>query len=114
VKTYITSTFSPLMIQRGGAKVRECKEQEARRVLLRTTPREQLLETWESAVSHEITARLISEKFGVQVPFNRVNLSVGCDTRIIAICPIFRASIAREYTAKELKDVKWRYFIIRT
>ena len=114
METYITSTFSPLMIQRGGAKVRECKEQEARRILLRTTPREQLLGAWESAVSHEITAKLISEKFGVQIPFNRVNLSVGCNTRILAICPIFRANVAREYTAEELENVKWRYFVIRT
>ena len=114
MKTYITSTFSPLMVQRGGAKIRECKKREVYRILLRTTPGERAAEMWESAVSHKITARLISEKFNVQIPFNRVNLSVASNTRIIAICPIFRANIAREYTAKELKDVKWRYFIIRT
>ena len=114
MKTFITSTFSPLMVQRGRAKIRECKEREVYRILLRTTPGERAAEMWESAVSHKITARLISEKFGVQVPFNRINLSVASNARILAICPIFRANVAREYTANELEDVKWRYFIIRT
>ena len=102
----LTNTFSPLMLKHGDCKVREIREREALMLLKR--------DGFDSAISHEVTAELLTKRWGFPVEFNRVDLSVHRGMRIIAACPQFRADKAREFTKEEIEEAPWRFFSILT
>lgn len=103
-RVMITNTFTPLMSPHRGVKIRPCTEREARRIINGV---------WESAVSHKVTAEILSERFGVKIPFNRINLQLLPGDKILACCPQYRAEIAREYTEAEIVGATWLYFLIK-
>ena len=55
-----------------------------------------------SAVSHEITAKILTSVLNTEVLFNRVNLALNSGDKVIAIIPNFRAETAREFTQEEI------------
>jgi hypothetical protein len=65
-----------------------------------------------SAVSHEVTASILSALLGFPVPFNRVNLLLGRGDVVYCLIPSFRAEVAREFTRKEIEDAGIRIFRI--
>ena len=95
---YLTNTFTPIMAPHRPAKIRPMQEKEVRRRLAAGG--------WVSAISHQISADLLSAKFGSPVQFHRVNLDLVRGDQVIACCPLFRAEVAREYTMPELDAVK--------
>ena len=99
---YLANTFSPLMITAGTAKIRPCSEKEARSKIR--------LRSWESVISHEITAEMLSERFQENVPFRRENLSLEQGDNVLVAAPQFRADSAREFTRAEIATAPWRFF----
>jgi hypothetical protein len=72
----------------------------------------ELGDDFESSVGHEATAKLLSAKFGKDIPFNRTNVTLTPDVRLFVAVPQFRVDVAREFTEDEIKNAKFRYFII--
>jgi hypothetical protein len=66
----------------------------------------------QSAVSHEVTAAVLTGLLSIPVPFNRVNLDLKDGDVVIAVCPNFRASEAREFTRQEVEEAGVRCFRI--
>jgi hypothetical protein len=101
--TFLTNTFSPAMLATGGgATVQEITLAQAR---------EELSSSWESAVSHEVTAGVLSALLGLPVQFARVNLVLNPADRVVCIIPNFRASEAREFTREEVEGAGYRCFL---
>lgn len=101
--TYLTNTFSPAMLGAGrGATLQEITLQEAR---------EELSRGYTSAVSHEVTASVLSALLGEEVQFARVNLTLARLDRAVCIVPVFRASEAREFTREEVESAGYRCFL---
>ena len=99
---YLTNTISPLMLQEGlTLTVSE----------LRGMPAAFRMADYTSAISHEATAALLSQKTGEEIPFNRINLRLEAGDEILAICPTFRADCAREFTEEELANCGLRVFV---
>lgn len=103
--TYLTNTFSPMMLGPGATgKVFEV-----------TLPRihddvEDLKAV--SAISHEVTAKIVSALLDFEVPFNRVNLVLNPGDIVLCVIPNFRATEAREFTHDEVAAAGFRCFTI--
>jgi len=102
MKTYVTNTFSPLMIGQGIAKVRPCSEKEVQSKLTKLS--------WESAISHEVTANYLSRRMGYEIPFRRKDLKLVHGDNVLVCCPQFRGDKAREFTQDEIKNSQWKFF----
>ena len=97
---FLTNTFSPLMLKVGTrAEVRECTLAEIPADI-------------ESAVGHEVTAKVISALLGQEVKFKRVNIALSAGDEVFCIAPNFRAEVAREFTKEEVEAAKFRCFHI--
>jgi hypothetical protein len=72
----------------------------------------ELGDDFESCVGHEVTAKLLGAKFGKEIPFNRSNVTLTPDIKLFVAAPQFRVDVAREFTEDEIKNAKFRYFII--
>lgn len=78
------------------------------------TPHEALDELsrgYTSAVSHEVTASVLSALLGEKVAFARVNLTLTHLDRVVCIIPVFRATEAREFTREEVESAGYRCFL---
>lgn len=99
---YCTSTFSPAMLGTGTeAKVIEIGINDIPPVSEMT-----------SAVSHEITAGILSALLGEPVLFRRTNLVLEKGDHVYCIIPRFRATEAREFTREEVESAGFRCFLI--
>ena len=96
-KKYITNTFSPSMVARGDFFGVQINLDQARR----------LANGAESAISHEISAPIVSALLQTVIPFNRVNLRLEPGDAVIAVIPKFRATVAREFTFEEVSKAGW-------
>ncbi len=105
MRTYLSSTFSPMMLKSGmTAIVEEVPIEEARGILG--------AQSWESSVGHEVTAKIIGTLFGFHVPFNRSNISIGHGDQLICVIPAFRADVAREFSHQEIVSAGYRAFLV--
>ena len=103
MKNVITTTFSVSMLP---------ASEEASSRLNEETFNRELGDDFESYVGHEATAKLLSTKFGKEIPFNRANITLTPDIKLFVAVPQFRVDVAREFTEDEIKNAKFRYFII--
>ena len=102
---YLTTTFSPAMLGKGiNASVREISLIDVKQNLDAIN--------WESAVSHEITADILTALLGREVKFNRMNLTLGVGDNVVCVIPSFRASESREFTREEVEAAGYRCFYI--
>lgn len=102
-EVYLTNTFSPAMHANGGsARVQEID-------LVRAII--EISNGFTSAVSHEVTAGVLSALVGQAVPFNRINLTLNPGDRVVCIIPNFWASEAREFTRSEVESAGYRCFL---
>jgi hypothetical protein len=100
--TYLTTTFSPMMLGGGVAGyVREITLAQAKKILQ---------DPFVSAVGHEVTAEVLSVLLDRQVEFNRLNLVLKSGDQLICIIPKFRAEQAREFTKDEVEAAGYRCF----
>ena len=110
---YLTNTFSPLMLER--AELDEDGEFTAVRSIVTEIDFDDFMSGLSggfiSAVSHKITADIISGIINKDVVFNRVNLSLKAGDTVLCAIPQFRAEVAREFTRDEIGD-SFRFFII--
>lgn len=101
---FLTNTFSPAMLQAGasfqGYEIPTLEEVKKH------------LPGIVSAVSHEVTASILSSLLNTAIPFNRVNLSLKPGDTVVCIIPTFRAQEAREFTFEEVFQAGYRTFII--
>ena len=101
--SYLTNTFSPLMLSPGArAEVDE--------IDLNDVP---AVSTLTSAISHEVTAAVLSAVLGETVPFARINLILQPGDVVYCVCPSFRADVAREFTRAEVESAPLRVFLVR-
>lgn len=99
---YLTNTFSPLMLDEGvWASVKEIDIGDIPPVTSMT-----------SAISHEVTASVISTILNGAVAFNRVNLKLIPGDVVFCVVPSFRAEVAREFTKEEVESAPIRTFRI--
>ena len=106
MRNVITTTFSISMLpasEEANLRIREVNEETFNR---------ELGDDFESYVGHEATAKLLSAKFGKDIPFNRANITLTSDVKLFVAVPQFRVDVAREFTEDEIKNAKFRYFII--
>ena len=86
---YLANTFSPAMLAIGmGASIKEVRLQDVPADII-------------SAVSHEVTAAILTALLGRKIEFARINITLSaedyrCGDEVFAIIPSFRASEARE------------------
>jgi hypothetical protein len=88
----------------GTASVKEFQKENFIRELFR--------EEFVSAVSHEVTAKVLTGLFGQEILFNRINLTLKGGDVVFCVVPTFRANEAREFTREEVEASPVRYFII--
>ncbi len=103
---YITSTFTPAMLRVYHADL----------VVDEIFDIDDLVDLTygaESAVGHEVTAKILSALLGREVAFNRANLALKEGDEVIAIIPNFRASEAREFTEQEVRYAGFRAWRIQ-
>lgn len=99
---YLCSTFSPAMLKSGvSARVAEVGLQDVKEYILRGC---------DSAVGHEVTAHVLTVLLGFDVPFARVNLTLGIGDEVMCVIPNFRAPEAREFTRNEVELAGYRCF----
>ena len=95
---YLTNTFSPLMMGENVSAV-------VRPAEITDVPAD-----CQSAVSHKVTAGVLSALLGRDIPFNRVNLTLKSGDTVFCVIPDFRASEAREFTRAEVEGAGYRVF----
>jgi len=104
-KAILTSTISPSMIKGGGKiTIKEISEDFFNLSIL--------LYEIKSVVGHENMAKILSNKFNASIVYNRENITIGGDTEAFAAVPQVRFDNSREYTDKEIKKAKFRYFVV--
>lgn len=101
---YLTNTFSPLMLSS------EAKFAEVTEIELCDVP---AVADMTSAISHEVTAAVLSAILEEPVPFARVNISLKPGDSVYCLCPSFRAEVAREFTREEVESAPLRVFLVR-
>jgi len=100
--TYLSTTFSPMMLGGGVAGyVREITLAQARDILQ---------DPFTSAVGHEVTAEILSALLGRKIDFNRINLVLKSGDQVVCVVPKFRAEVAREFTREEVEAAGVRCF----
>lgn len=101
----VSTTFSPMMMGKGQAHIRELKLGHAVAELKR--------HGYKSVVGHEITAGIISTLTGLPIEFNRESIQLGRWDVLFCIIPNFRANVAREFTKEEISGAGYRCFRVR-
>ena len=104
---YVASTFSPAMVEKFTPFFGEEVSLSEARGILDSRPE------FVSAVSHEVTAPIVSALLQVEIPFNRVNLSLQWGDEVLCVIPKFRDTIAREFTFEEVSSAGYRIFWVR-
>lgn len=99
---YLTNTFSPLMIKKGGFKGYPISLSQAKEAAKGAA----------SACSHKMTAHILSELLRTTVEFNRIDLELIPGDEVVAVCPKFRAQTSREFTHEEIVNAEYQAFII--
>jgi len=100
---YLTNTFSPIMM---------AEDSSSSIVAFPAGDLPKLPTDVSSAVSHEVTAKILSALLGREVEFNRVNLILQRGDQVYAIIPGFRASETREFSREEVAGAGFRSFHI--
>ena len=99
MRKYLTNTFSPMMLGEGTqATVKNCSLGEVKEVL----------PSLASAVSHEVTAKILETLLGEEIGFNRVNINLKPGDEVFCVIPGFRTSEAREFTFGEVSSAGFR------
>lgn len=104
---YLTNTFSPMMLSN-----REFIMAIVERTILDAVKNELNLFEWTSAVSHEVTAKVLSVLLGKEVLFNRINLTLDYGDRVLCVIPKFRATESREFTEEEVRSAGYECFVV--
>lgn len=102
---YLTNTFSPAMVAGENTFV-------GKKVSLNSLRETLQNETVTSAVSHEVTAKILSALLEKPVKFARVNLALQPGDRVLCVIPNFRAQEAREFTFEEVSEAGFSAFEI--
>ena len=102
---YLTTTFSPMMMDRPSCRILEISLEEAR---------ELLQGEFVSRVAHETTVPVLQALVGpeIKVSFSRENVSLTHDDKLVAIIPSFRTTEAREFSFEEVAAAGFRCFHI--
>lgn len=101
---YLTNTFSPKMLGKSTiAQVVEIGYHDALGALRNG---------FTSAVSHEVTAKVLSALIGKEVAFNRMNVTLREGDVVVAIIPNFRADVAREFSREEIESAGVSYYLV--
>jgi hypothetical protein len=101
----VATTFSPSMLPEGGhAEIKEVSENSFQQ-LLEIAP-------FTSAVGHKITANILSQKFDVDIQFNRIDVTITSRDILLVAVPQFRAEASREFTEEEVQNAPFRYFVV--
>jgi hypothetical protein len=101
---YLAASFSVSMLPQGGSCiVREISEQ---------VFRELLDQPFVSAVGHEVTAKILGQKFGKDIAFNRQNIQLQRGDELLIAVPQFRAEQSREFSEEEIAKAQFRYFLV--
>lgn len=102
---YLANAFSPSMLPEDmGVEAQICNFSVDRAL--------SMAHTLKSIISHEITASIISAACGKEIEFNREKVILAPGDSMIVIAPKFRAEIAREFTAEEVRAAGFRAFIV--
>jgi len=122
MKTYLATTFSPSMLPSGGrARVEEVDEGTFRVQVQKAARAGELI----PAVGHEVTAEILRHRifrsrvrersfleFSPETLFARVNITLASGERLLAAIPQFRTPETREFSAEEVAQARFRYFLI--
>ena len=65
-----------------------------------------------SAIGHESTARLISNKLGIQVPANRIQIKVKKGDKIVVLQLLQRLPEGKILTEEELQQIPIQWFMV--
>jgi hypothetical protein len=105
MKFYIANTFSPMMVTKGAAIVKEVSLVDIKDYISKNDV--------ESIVSHEVTASILSALLGQKIVFNRVNVALEYDDILLCVIPAFRATEAREFSFEEVSNAGFRCFTVK-
>lgn len=107
---FLANTFSPLMLAPNTqAHIDEVTLEEVKeKLIVHKTRGDEVV----SAVSHEVTARVLSAVLDQEVIFNRWNVKLTCGDTLIVMVPSFRAEVAREFTEEEVLSAPLRCFFV--
>jgi hypothetical protein len=100
---YLTNTFSPMMLE-------TLREFEGREISLAEA--KTLAANAVSAISHEVTAAILSALLGREVKFNRMNLVLRRGDEVVCVIPGFRATESREFTHEEVASAGFRCWLV--
>ena len=67
---------------------------------------------FESAVGHEATAQLLTAQLGVEVPYNRVSISLAPGDTLIVAVPATRLPEGKVLSLEELQSLPVHYFLV--
>ena len=102
----LVNAFSPSMLSGScSLEYRECSRENWIKEVAEEKP--------SSAISHEITAHLLSQITGSPVQANRTNLTVNPEDVLYGFTPGFRCSEAREFTYEEINNAPHKFWIIK-
>ena len=103
-EVFLANTFAPNMLGRGStARIREITEKEALR---------HLKGVFTSVISHELTAKFLSRRWGFFIPFKKESLSLVKRSRIIVAAPQFWVFMAQKFSQEEIENSEWRFFSV--
>lgn len=111
-KSYLLNAFSVNMLESsGGERLRaavtflEVSLEEARRALT---------DGFISAVGHPATAQVLTERLGLEVPCDRVNVTLSPgDFALLAQVNLPRLSEGQVLTSEQLAEAPVRYFLVK-
>ena len=116
----LVNTFSPMMVKDGCHFIgRAATFEEIKAMVTSPWPwarNDSGHSMWlctDSAISHEVTASILSVALDAKVPFERKNITLGHGDVAHVIIPNFRASEAREFSHKEVEAAGFRCFLVR-
>jgi hypothetical protein len=101
---YLATSFSVNMLPKMGS----CQVQEISEEVFR----ELLDQPFVSAVGHEVTAKILGQKFGKDIAFNRTNIQLQRGDQLLVAVPQFRAEQSREFTEEEIAKAQFRFFLV--
>jgi hypothetical protein len=102
---YIGTTFSPAMVSPDAAGFHGEEKTSAEMIQICAS-----CESLTSVVGHANTARVLTKKLGIDVAFNRANVTLASGDVLLSAIPQFRVDETREYTDTEVADANFRYF----
>ncbi|MEN2998234.1 MAG: DUF1874 domain-containing protein [Brevinematia bacterium] len=103
---YITNAFSLSMLSdnSGNIEYRKASVEEVREILASSS--------WTSAVGHEGTAEILKELLGIEVPFNRIQISDSTGDILVVFQILKRLPEGTVLTKEEIQQLPYCFYIV--